>query len=116
MTDDVYFQPEEPGESGKWFKRDGKGLGLCNISICPHLQMIKNFSLDGYSLVYDPIRKDSINREIIGLDDGSYIYIDDKEACIYGSATLIKDGVFSTLCNTDDSFTFDVNNNLSSKF
>lgn len=98
MADNVYFQPEEPGESGDWFKRDGIGLGLCDISICPHLQMIRNTILDGRFLVYDLIANDSKTREIIGLDDGSYIYGDGTHFTIYGRATLIKDGELKEIC------------------
>lgn len=102
MADTVYFQPEEPGESSPAFVRSGRGLGLCTVSIVPHFQMIRRFNLDGWSLVYDLIRSDSYGRELLALNDGSYVYVDEKgRAIVCGAAWLLKDGEFKEFCKDD---------------
>lgn len=97
LADKVYFQPEEIGESSSDFKRDGMGLGLCNINIVPHFQMIKSINLDGYSLVYDLIKNDSYGRDLIAINDGTYIYGKDNNFLLFGEAYLIKDGNFTKI-------------------
>ena len=99
LADKVYFQPEENGESNPDFIRDGIGLGLCNINIVPHFQMLHNTLLDGYSLVYDLIKNDSYGRCLIAIDDGTYIYGKDGEFNLYGKAYSIKDGNFTKICD-----------------
>lgn len=99
MADTVYFQPEEPGESAASFVRSGQGLGLCDISVVPHFQMIRHFNLDGWSLVYDLIRSDSYGRELLALNDGSYVYVDEQgRTIVNGAAWLLKDGEFKEFC------------------
>lgn len=98
LSEDVYFQPEEPGESGDWFLREGKGLGLCNIRLTPHLQMIRNTILDNRSLVYDLICEDSKRFKILGLNDGSYVYVgSDLRQMIYGEAYTIENGIINKI-------------------
>ena len=98
MADYVYFQPELEGESYNWFKRDGRGLGLCDISIVPHFQMIKNYYLDDRSLVYDIILNDSYGRKFYVIEDGSYIYVRGDEVFVCGLCFIMDDGVVS-LCS-----------------
>lgn len=101
LADKVYFQPEEPGESSPNFIRDGIGLGLCDFNVVPHFQMIQNTILDGYSLVYDLIKNDSHGRNLIAINDGTYIYGDDNDFFLFGEAYLIKDGEFTKICEDD---------------
>lgn len=103
LAENVYFQPEEPGESGSLFIKDGKGLGLSDIKLTPHLQMIRKINLDGKSLVYDLIVEDSKTRKILGLNDGSYVYIgEDDKPLIYGEAYMIKNGDIIKINNDNE--------------
>lgn len=102
MADRVYFQPEEPGESGEWFNREGRGLALADVSIVPHLQMIRNVFVDGRSLVYDLIVKDSWGRNLLCMDDGTYIYKNETGTWLCGSSWWLHDGEFYRACEDNE--------------
>ena len=46
LADEVYAQPEEPGESDPEFERFIPGLGLTDVNILPHYQKVKDNILD----------------------------------------------------------------------
>jgi dipeptidase E len=92
-ADEVYVQPEEPGEAiDPNFKRTAVGLGLTKVQILPHYQMVKHNYLDGMRLFEDITYGDSYGREFLALNDGSYLLSVDGVESIHGEAYLIKDG------------------------
>lgn len=99
----VYAQPEMPGEAvDPDYQKFLPGLGLTNIMICPHYQMVKNDVLDGLHLFEDITYPDSHGHEFYALPDGSYLYIENGLQQLYGEAYLIKDGLLRQISSTDD--------------
>ena len=98
-AENVYAGPELEGEAiDPLFKRWITGLGLTEINIFPHFQSLKDDCLDGLRLIEDITFADSMGHEIIALNDGSYIMIDDGRATLYGEAYMIKDGEQWQIC------------------
>lgn len=103
-ADVVYVQPEEPGESmDPDFKRFIPGLGLTDINVLPHYQMVKDFYLDGKRLMEDITYPDSFGRRFIALEDGSYILIADDQTVLYGRSYRIADGKICLICDDGQS-------------
>ena len=103
-ADVVYAQPELPGESvDPNYQRYLRGLGLTEIQVLPHYQMVKNFTLDGKRLFEDITYGDSYGNEFIALEDGSYIRIMNGETKLYGRAHRIAEGVLTTICEENES-------------
>ena len=76
-ADTVYAQPELPGEAtDPNYRKFLPGLGLTQIMVCPHYQMVKDDVLDGLRLFEDITCADSMGREFYALPDGSYLYIE----------------------------------------
>ena len=73
------------------------------IYIFPHFQSLKDDYLDGMRLIEDITFADSVGHEIIALNDGSYIIIDDGQATLYGEAYMIKDGQQTQICRDEES-------------
>lgn len=102
-ADIVYAQPELEGESiDVNFDRFIEGLGITNINVLPHYQMVKNYVLDNKRLFEDITYKDSENHCFYALCDGSYILIDEHSIKLYGEAYLIKDCMISKICDHDN--------------
>lgn len=100
----VYAQPELPGESvNPEYVRYLRGLGLTEIQVLPHYQMVKHFTLDGKRLFEDITYGDSYGNTFIALEDGSYIRIMNGETRLYGRAHRIADGVLTTICEEGES-------------
>lgn len=97
LADEVYAQPEEPGESDPEFERFIPGLGLTEVNILPHYQKVKDNILDGLRLYEDVTFADSWDRCFFALPDGSWIYQDDEELTLLGEAYLIRNGVIEPL-------------------
>ena len=92
MADNVYCIPELEGESiDPNFKRDLIGLGLTNINVLPHYDIFKDVILDNKKFVEEIVLPDTYERKVYGLNNGSYILIDDKNY-LYGNAYLLKNG------------------------
>ena len=95
----VYCQPEEDGEAlDPHFKRWISGLGLTNINIIPHYQLVKDRYLDGLRLYEDITYPDSKNHRLIILEDGSYVLIN-QDSYVYGKSYLLKDGKLTELAS-----------------
>lgn len=95
----VYAQPELPGESiDPDYERFLYGLGLCNVNILPHYQMVKDNMLDGRRLIEDITFEDSMDEAFIVLVDGSYVLVYDGVAEVYGQAWRISDGEMTEIC------------------
>lgn len=99
----VYAGPELEGEAiDPHFQRWITGLGLTKINIFPHFQSLKDGILDGLRLIEDITYADSMGHEILALNDGSYIIVDDGIETLYGEAYLIKDGCQKQICKNEE--------------
>ena len=95
----VYAQPELEGEAiDATFQRFIPGLGITKRMIIPHFQNVKTDILDGLRVIEDIAYSDSIGREFIALNDGSFIISDNGSETLYGEAYLIKNGKQSQIC------------------
>lgn len=100
----VYAQPELPGESvDPDYRRFLHGLGLTEVMVLPHYQMVKDFMLDGKRLMEDITYADSHGRKFLALEDGSYLMITDGKTRLFGRAHRIADGVLTTICKDGES-------------
>ena len=100
----VYAGPELEGEAiDPLFERWIPGLGLTDINIFPHFQSLKDDYLDGLRLIEDITFADSMGHEILALNDGSYILLDDGRATLYGEAYRIRDGHLTQICADGES-------------
>lgn len=101
----VYAAPEAEGEAlDPEFQRFIPGLGLTKTNIFPHFQKLRDEILDGLRVVEDITYGDSYGHEILALNDGSYLVIEDGQETIYGDAYLIKDGVEKQICRDGEFF------------
>lgn len=101
----VYAGPESEGEAlDPNYQRWIPGLGLTDINIFPHYDALKDDYLDGMRLMEDITYPDSFIHEIIALNNGSYILIEDGEETIFGEAYLIKNGKVKQICEHGSSF------------
>ena len=97
MAKEVYIQPEEPGESGPEFLRFAPGLGLVNVSILPHYQKARHYTLDGMRLYEDITYEDSMGKTFYALPDGSYFFQDADGLLLCGRAYRIQNGILELL-------------------
>lgn len=106
----VYMQPEEPGEAlAPDFQRWGVGLGLTDMMLSPHYQMVKDKCLDGLQLYKDIIIPDMLGKELLLLNDGSYLHIAKetgmgitREIALYGEAYMLSQGKIEKLCEHEE--------------
>lgn len=81
-----------------------EGLSKTNINVEPHFMLdTTNFTEDELAQ-RNEILKESYNREIYALVDGSHILIDNKEDILYGEGYLIKDGDLTKLSISKEKF------------
>ena len=97
MADEVYIQPEEPGESIPAFQRFDEGLGLVNVSILPHYQKARHYTLDGKRLYEDITFADSMGHTFFALPDGSYFFQDEDGLLLCGRAFRIQNSILELL-------------------
>jgi dipeptidase E len=103
-ADTVYAQAELAGEAvDPAYRKFLTGLGLTDINICPHYQMLKDSILDGMRLFDDITYADSRGRRFLALPDGSYVLIRDGKAEVWGEAWQIADGKLTAFCGRDES-------------
>lgn len=103
-AENVYAGPELEGEAiDPNYERWIPGLGITKINILPHFQTLKNEYLDGLRLIEDITYADSMGHEILALNDGSYIMLENGTEILYGEAYLIKDGQQQQICKDGDS-------------
>ena len=101
-ADEVYAQPELPGEAGDPdFVRYIRGLGLTKTKTIPHYQMVKDWYLDGMRLYEDFTYGDSWGKTFLVLTDGSYLFIENGEETGYGETYVINDGKILLICSED---------------
>lgn len=95
----VYAIPELAGEAvNPHYERWLTGLGLTTINIFPHYQYLKTVELDGLCMASDIAFPDSYGKEILALNDGSYLLLSDGNTTLYGEAYRIRDGKEYPLC------------------
>lgn len=95
----VYAQPELAGEAtDPNYQRFLPGLGLTDIMVLPHYQMLKNEVLDGLRIIEDITLPDSVGRAFHVLVDGSYILVNDQGTTLWGEGYLARDGVLTQIC------------------
>ena len=98
----VYAGPELPGEAiDPNYQRWITGLGITKTNIFPHFEALKDEMLDGMRLIEDITYSDSMGHEIIALNNGSFIVVDNGTEVLYGEAYSIKNGEQRQIC-TDD--------------
>ena len=98
----VYAGPELPGEAiDPKFQRWISGLGITETNIFPHFEALRDEILDGLRLIEDITYADSMGHEIIALNNGSFIVLDNGTEILFGEAYSIKDGQQKQIC-TDD--------------
>jgi len=98
----VYAGPELPGEAiDPNYQRWISGLGITKTNIFPHFETLKDEMLDGKRLIEDITYSDSMRHEIIALNNGSFIVVDNGTEVLYGEAYSIKNGEQRQIC-TDD--------------
>lgn len=102
LAENVYIQPEEPGESSPDFVRFAPGLGLTDVNILPHYQKVKDVWLDGRRLFEDITYADSYGQMFFVLPDGSYFYQDDEKLLLCGESWLIHDGEIEPLLHNGE--------------
>jgi len=103
-TDPVYAQPELPGESlDPDFRRFIPGLGISDVQILPHYQMVRHNLLDGKRLFEDITYGDSFGRSFYAIPDGSYVLRRGKKYTLFGEGYLIRDGRMTQICRKDES-------------
>ncbi|MDE6608455.1 MAG: Type 1 glutamine amidotransferase-like domain-containing protein [Lachnospiraceae bacterium] len=100
----VYAIPELRGEGKDMsYQRFIEGLGLTKSMIIPHYQWIRDEVLDGMRVIEDIALSDSMGKEFIALNDGSYILAENGSERVYGEAYRIKDGNIIKLCGENES-------------
>lgn len=104
---EVYQAPERDGESiDPSYERFTSGLDFTQINMVPHLEYAKTVTLDGRDLLNDIVAKDSVNRDIYLIPDGSYFVIRNGVTEFFGEGLIMKNGVtrplYSGLINTDN--------------
>ena len=103
-ADTVYAGPELEGEAiDPLYERWVTGHGLTNINVFPHFQSLKDDYLDGLRLIEDITYADSVGHEILALNDGSYIMLENGKVTLYGEAYMIKDRQHWKICNDGES-------------
>lgn len=106
MADTVYSIPEIEGESNDPnFEKNLKGLGLTNINILPHYDKFVGHILDGKRFIEDIVLLDTYKRKVFGINESSYILIDNKETYLYGEAYLLENGKIKKLNNDNEVIT-----------
>ncbi len=99
----VYAGPELEGEAiDPNYQRWIPGLGLTKVNIFPHFQYLRGEMLDGLQVLEDITYSDSMGREFLALNDGSYLVIEDGVETVYGEAYCIKDGCLKQICKNGE--------------
>lgn len=100
----VYAAPELEGEAtDPDYKRWMTGLGITEVNVYPHYQLLKDEYLDGLRVMEDITYADSFEHEILAMNDGSYIMIKDGIEILFGEAYLIRDGNREQICRNGES-------------
>lgn len=100
----VYAAPELEGEAvDPGYERWITGLGITETNIFPHFQLVRDEYLDGLRVVEDIVCADSFRQEILALNDGSWLMVEDGKEVLHGEAYLIRDGSMKQICRNGES-------------
>ena len=103
-ADEVYAQPEMPGESiDPDYRRFVPGLGLTDLQILPHYQQVKDDILDGKRLYEDITFADSRGHSFLALPDGSYVCVRNGINMLHGEAYLLRNSKMRKICTDGQS-------------
>lgn len=103
-ADLVYAGPELPGEAvDPDYQRWIPGLGITKTNIFPHLQDLRDEMIDGMRVVEDVTFSDSMGHEILALNDGSYLLVEETGETVFGEAYRILDGEMTRICTNGGS-------------
>ena len=103
-ADEVYAQPEMPGESiDPNYRKFVPGLGLTNLQILPHYQQVKDDILDGKRLYEDIAFADSCGHRFLVLPDGSYVCARNGVSMLQGEAYLLSNKKMRKICTDGQS-------------
>ena len=95
----VYALPELDGEGIDInYKRFMNGLGITKQMVIPHFQDANSETVDGMRVIEDIVYPDSMGREFLALNDGSYIINSNGTEVLFGEAYLIKNGCMEQIC------------------
>ncbi len=98
-ADLVYAQPELPGEAlDPGYQRFLPGLGLTDVMLCPHYNLVRDSLLDGQRLFEDITVPDSRGRRFLIIPDGTWVYSKNGEATLLGEAWAAEDGAMRKIC------------------
>lgn len=98
-ADMVYSGPELPGEArDPDFQRWISGLGITRTNIFPHFEQLRDEVLDGMRLIEDITYPDSMGHEILAMNNGSYILVENGIETLCGEAYSILDGKLKQIC------------------
>ena len=98
----VYAGPELPGEAiDPNYQRWLSGLGITKNNIFPHFEILRDEILDGMRLIEDITYPDSMGHELIALNNGSYIVVDNGIETLYGEAYRILNGELKKICEDE---------------
>ena len=99
-ADEVYAQPELPGESrDPFYQRFLPGLAITTTKVLPHYFRERDTVLDGRRLYEDITYPDSMGRRFVALPDGSYLHGCDGQEEICGEAYVIANGWLRKVCS-----------------
>lgn len=99
----VYAAPELEGEAADPdFERWMAGLGITEINVFPHYHLLKDEYLDGLRIMEDITYKDSFQHEILAMNDGSWLMLEDGREVLHGEAYLIRDGIMKQICRNGE--------------
>lgn len=100
----VYAAPELPGEAvDPHFERWLTGLGLTEVNVFPHYQLLKDERLDGLRIMEDITYPDSFRHEILAMKDGSWLMVEEGREVLHGEAYLIRNGFMEQVCRDGES-------------
>lgn len=102
-ADIVYASPELEGESvDPKYKVLLKGLGLTDINILPHFEMLRDYRLDGKSLIEEIVKIHSYTLPVYCLNDGAYFLIRNGKTELRGEAYCMHMGKLRQICKDNE--------------
>ena len=102
-ADIVYASPELEGESvDPKYKVLLKGLGLTEINILPHFEMLRDYRLDGKSLIEEIVKIHSYTLPVYCLNDGAYFLIRNGKTELRGEAYCMHMGKLRLICKDNE--------------
>ena len=103
----VYSHPELPGEAANPnYQRWLDGLGLTEIKLIPHLEQVRNVTVDGMRLFEDVAFPDSWGNRFYTFRDGGYVMVKNGRSELFGEAYEISNGEMRKISEENKSYTF----------